>query len=84
VTQVHPVTEQNLVGKVTHLPAPAVLPVADSEDEGSAERAQRFQKHGVVLEVVLEIRVLDEHEVSRGMRQAGPHRVPFAGAFPAR
>ena len=55
-------------------PAPYV---ARPQHEGATVVAQRFEQFVVVVDVVLEVGVLDEHEIARGLGEACAHGVAF-------
>ena len=68
--EVHDLAHHHLIGEMPHLPALPVHSVARAEHERGAPRTQRLEQALVVVEVVFEIRILNQDEVAGRVRQA--------------
>ena len=63
---------------MAHFPGVPVAAVTDAEHEGPAERPQGLEQHLVVVQVVLEIGVLNQHKVASDVRETRAYRVAFS------
>src|SRR6185369_17191064 len=69
-------TEQALIGKLAHLPCFAAMPGTENESFASVD--QRFEQCIVILEIVFQVRILNQDEVSSRILKSSPHRMALA------
>src|SRR4029453_5979293 len=78
MSQVHDVAHYHLIGEMPHFPALSVHSVPGPQHERGPSGGQWLEQALVVVEVVFEIGVLNQDEVSRRVRQAASHGVALA------